>query len=116
MNDLFYDEDIELPVIFTLVKYKMNRRTKDPILDKEGQPIIISTKEQIVKHSFKKENITIIAQAFNDSKLDKTLTEVFDKSSGKSFTVKVPYNKVLDMVKLEDPIINKIGFRYKNRK
>jgi uncharacterized membrane protein len=116
MNDLFYDEDIELPVIFTLVKYKMNRRTKDPILDKEGQPIIISTKEQIVKHSFKKENITIVAQAFNDSKLDKTLTEVFDKSSGKSFTVKVPYNKVLDMVKLEDPIINKIGFRYKNRK
>lgn len=108
MNDLFYDEYIELPVMFKLVKYKMNRRTKDPI--------VISTKEQIVKHSFKKKNITIVAQVFNDSKLDKTLTKVFDKSSSKSFTVKVPYNKVLDMVKLEEPIVNKIGFRYKNRK
>lgn len=116
MTDFFYNEDVELPVIFTLVKYKMNRRTKEPVLDKEGQPIIISTKECTVKHSFKKENISIVAQAFNDSKIDKTLTEVFDKSSGKSFTVKVPYNKVLDMVKLEDPIVNKIGFRYRNRK
>ena len=112
-----FREDIELEVIYTITKIKLNRKTKEPVLDENNQPIITGEKEIYIKHIFRKDFITVKAQAItNEGKIDNTTSEIFENSSQKTYRTRIPYKELVELLKREDEPMGQIGFRYRNRK
>ena len=112
-----FREDIELEVIYTVTKIKLNRKTKEPVLDENNQPIIIGEKEIYIKHIFRKDFITVKAQTISDAgKIDHTTSEIFETSTQKTYRTRIPYKELVELLKREDEPLQQIGFKYKNRK
>lgn len=112
-----FREDIELSVIYTVTKFKISRKTKEPVLDENGQPIITGEKDIDVKHIFRKDFITVKSQAFSSgTKVDHSISEIFETSTQKSYRVRIPYKELVELLRREDEPLGQIGFRYKNRK
>lgn len=115
-NNVFQDI-IELPVIFQVTKYKMNKLTNEPILDENNQPIPIKEVEIDIKHKFFKSCISIVSQTFGETlRPDSKSCEIFETTSSKSYRVRMSYNKLTDLLKKEDKPLTQIGFKYKYRK
>ena len=110
-NNLFQDI-IELPVIFNITK-----KTGQPILNEQNQPIPIAEVERDMKHKFFKNCISIVSQTFgNTLKPDGKVCEIFETTSNKSYRVRMSYYKLTNLLKKEDQPLNQIGFKYKYRK
>lgn len=115
-NNLFQDI-IELPVIFNVTKYKMDKITNQPILDEQGQPIPFKEVELDMKHKFFKSCVSIISQTFGETlKPDSKSCEIFETTSAKSYRVRMSYYKLSNLLRKEDKPLNQIGFKYKYRK
>ena len=79
VDNSLHSEDIELPVIYTISKYKTKNGA--PVIDPEtNQPIVVATKEIDVKYTFRKYNITVKSQSFknNKSQVDAKVSEIFE--------------------------------------
>lgn len=109
-------EDIELPVIFLVSKYKM--KNGQPVLDETNQPIILSEKEIDMKHTFRKYNITVKNQILKDTvlKIEGSISEIFEVTSNRTYRVRMSYSKLNSLLSTPDQKIPQIGFRYKYRK
>jgi len=115
-NNVFQDI-IELPVIYSVTKYKMDKSTNTPILDEQNQPIPIKEVEVDMKHKFFKTCISIVSQTFGSNiKPDTKTCEIFESTSNKSYRVRMSYYKLANLLKKEDKPLNQIGFKYKYRK
>ena len=115
-NNVFQDI-IELPVIFSVTKFKMDKKTDQPILDDGNQPIPIAEIDRDMKHKFFKSSISIVSQTFGKNfRPDSKTCEIFESTSQKAYRIRMSYYKLANLLKKEDKPLNQIGFKYKYRK
>ena len=113
-----HHEEVELAVICTVTKFRTDRRTKLPILDEAGQPVVQSIKEIPVKRRFYKHKITIKSQVVGeDNKVNHKVSEIFDSSTQQFYMISMPYNELCELL-IEESLqpMAPIGFKYKGRK
>ena len=113
-----HHEEVELPVICTVTKFRVDRKTKAPLLDEAGQPIVQSMKEIPVKRRFYKHKISIKSQVVGeDNKINHKVSEIFDTSTQQFYMVSMPYSELCELL-IEESLepMPAIGFRYKGKK
>lgn len=113
-----HHEEVELPVVCTVTKIKVNKKTKQPMIDETGQPVIQSVKEFPVKRRFYKHKITIKSQVVGDNnRINHKVSEIFDVSTQQFYIINLPYHDLCEL--LTEEVLQpmpQIGFKYKGRK